>query len=415
MYRATFLLLLLERVASHGAVTSPPPRNAIDGKLAPWNGTLPGAMPFMFWCTHPMNGAADVRNVTGRNGQACFWFNNGCDISCDECDGRTGQVIHPHFINDSPDTFPSWAGEHLRMDPSHNPVDKGGRPDGSSRLSICENPKHRPTVCDPKLRTLNVNAECGSADDVYQFAPWRKPGAAPMIDSCGVAGGVLPGQPAAADGGDFQNNSLARRADRGSKLPPAPSGTVWTAGEVVEVAWTRKAWHGGGYQYRLCPSDAALDEKCFQATPVPFADGTSTLRWGGVGGRAHRFNATDVSVGTLPAGSTWRRSPLPRGPWDWQTYGPSPLPVCDETAACKAAEQHPTPTGHSPQEGAAPCECSGSGVGDLYTLEVVDALRLPASLAPGEWVLGWRWDCEESTQVWASCSDVTIRAPLVEA
>ena len=76
------------------------------------------------------------------------------------------------------------------MDPSRNPVDKGGRPDGSSRLSICENPKHQPTVCDPKLRTLNVNAECGSAEDVYQFAPWRKPGAAPVIDSCGVAGGV---------------------------------------------------------------------------------------------------------------------------------------------------------------------------------------------------------------------------------
>ena len=28
-----------------------------------------------------------------------------------------------------------------------------------------------------------------------------------------------------------------------------------TAGEVVEVAWTHKAWHGGGYQYRLCPAD----------------------------------------------------------------------------------------------------------------------------------------------------------------
>ena len=38
------------------------------------------------------------------------------------------------------------------------------------------------------------------------------------------------------------------------------------------------------------------------------------------------------------------------------------------------------------------------GIGDLYDLEVVDQLRLPADLAPGDWVLGWRWDCEESTQ-----------------
>ena len=29
-------------------------------------------------------------------------FNNGCDISCDSCDGSTGQVIHPRF---------NWTGE----------------------------------------------------------------------------------------------------------------------------------------------------------------------------------------------------------------------------------------------------------------------------------------------------------------
>ena len=143
---------------------------------------------------------------------------------------------------------------------------------------------------------------------------------------------------------------------------------------------------------QLCPAARTLDEACFQATPVPFASTTSTLRWGGIGGRAHRFAATDVSDGTLPVGSTWRKDPLPRGPWDWLMYGPSPLPVCDEPAACRQATHHPAPPGHSSQEGAFPCTCSGSGVGDLYTLEVVDELRLPADLAPGEWVLGWRWD-----------------------
>ena len=43
-------------------------------------------------------------------------------------------------------------------------------------------------------------------------------------------------------------------------------------------------------------------------------------------------------------------------------------------------------------------------------MEVVDTLQLPRALPPGEYVLGWRWDCEESNQVWASCSDVTIKA-----
>ena len=291
-------------------------------------------------------------------------------------------------------------------------------------------------MCDPKLRTLNIHAKCGSAEDFYQFAPWRAPGSAPVLDSCGVAGGVKAGQPAAAAGGDYQNTSKARRSDLGSLLPRAPSGTVWKAGSVVEVAWTRKAWHGGGYQYRLCAANRTLDEACFQETALPFAERMSVLRWGGVGGKQHVFNATDVSVGTLPVGSTWRRSPLPRGPWDWHTYGPSPSPVCEETPACKAQQFHPQPPGHSRDEGASPCRCSGSGVGDLYSLEVVDRLQLPRALAQGDWVLGWRWDCEESTQVsecehtcssphrgsrhptpachppmdqvWASCSDVTI-------
>ena len=32
----------------------------------------------------------------------------------------------------------------------------------------------------------------------------------------------------------------------------------------------------------------------------------------------------------------------------------------------------------------------------------------PAGLAPGRYVLQWRWDCEESDQVWANCADVQI-------
>ena len=36
-----------------------------------------------------------------------------------------------------------------------------------------------------------------------------------------------------------------------------------------------------GYQYRLCPKSQPLSEECFQAHPLPFADGTSALRWGG--------------------------------------------------------------------------------------------------------------------------------------
>ena len=49
----------------------------------------------------------------------------------------------------------------------------------------------------------------------------------------------------------------------------------------------------------------------------------------------------------------------------------------------------------------------GSG-GPEPTLEIVDRVLIPADLPAGEYVLGWRWDCEESNQVWQSCSDVTV-------
>ena len=37
----------------------------------------------------------------------------------------------------------------------------------------------------------------------------------------------------------------------------------------------------------------------------------------------------------------------------------------------------------------------------------------PAELPPGDYVLGFRWDAEETAQVWASCSDVAITASTV--
>ena len=34
----------------------------------------------------------------------------------------------------------------------------------------------------------------------------------------------------------------------------------------------------------------------------------------------------------------------------------------------------------------------------------------PFPFRPGKYVLQWRWDCEETDQVWASCADVTVEA-----
>ena len=39
---------------------------------------------------------------------------------------------------------------------------------------------------------------------------------------------------------------------------------------------------------------------------------------------------------------------------------------------------------------------------------VVDVVHVPAGLKPGEYVLGWRYDCEGTAQVWQNCADITI-------
>ena len=83
--------------------------------------------------------------------------------------------------------------------------------------------------------------------------------------------------------------------------------------------------------------------------------------------------------------------------------GASFAPKCDEDPKCNAK------CDFSCEDN--PCRCSGEW--GPYNLEIVDRVQIPATLAPGEYVLGWRWDCEESNQVWASCSDVTIAAPGV--
>ena len=39
---------------------------------------------------------------------------------------------------------------------------------------------------------------------------------------------------------------------------------------------------------------------------------------------------------------------------------------------------------------------------------VLDEVIIPTTLAPGAYVLGFRWDCDASSQVWQQCSDIEL-------
>jgi len=374
---------LLSQIRGHGAVTWPPPRNAVDSSSSPWSDGVPTPVPFQPWCAFANSSAPDVkdsRNLTGANGQACFWFSNGCAHGCDACDGSTRGPI-PRF---DPKTGAPLVNH---TDPAL--CKKMGEPIGcftGAKQPVCKGNTHAATNCDPSTRTVNRGAKCGAVDDFYYFSPWRAPGSAPVLDPCGSAGGRIAGEGDGGFGAAYVNTTHAKVSDLGSKTLPTRRGAnvTWSVGSVVEVSWNLAANHGGGYSYRLCSAKDNLTELCFKRTPLDFV-GMQQLRWGGKDSGDHlNFTGTYVwSAATY--GSMWAMNPIPRN--DVLQTGIGFQPKCIETP------EHP---------------CSGGGETGLERLEIVDHVQIPSWLAPGDYVLGWRWDCEESNQIWASCSDVKI-------
>lgn len=139
-----------------------------------------------------------------------------------------------------------------------------------------------------------------------------------------------------------------------------------------------------GYQYRLCPLGSSLTEACFQQMPIPFG-GKTWLLWGD--GSRLAINGTYLSEGTEPANSTWAMNPLPYSDAHSTVQFPPP---CHETV-----DRTKNDTGR----------CSGRFP---YAVSIIDLLVIPKSLTPGPYVLGFRYDCEATAQVWSSCADIEI-------
>ena len=98
-------------------------------------------------------------------------------------DGDSGQLISPKWIFTGPKgTNNGWTSQGIVPDPHHKQPG-GGVNAGSIAGRAGKKPLRNATICDPNIRTINTHAECGSKDDFYYYAPWRAPGAAPVIDS----------------------------------------------------------------------------------------------------------------------------------------------------------------------------------------------------------------------------------------
>lgn len=276
----------------------------------------------------------------------------------------------------------------------------------------------KPTINDPKYRTVNQAAEAGTKDDFTKFNPWRAPGRAPVFDACGMAGGV---DHEVFNAGAYNTTKFAKQGDLGSKvLPKRPSGTVWVRGGIAAARWQNSAEHGGGYSYRLCPANKPLTEACFQEMPLTFADPHHhTLRFADPS-KDFQINATMVPDSVTGTGQ-WLVNPLPYENENGTT-------CCDYVVTPPAHCPYKCPGCGAPwyaADGACPTDCARFGLPhggcdsrymdyswikgiDDHSFAIENTLNVPKDIPAGDYVLGWRWDAEATSQIWSTCADITI-------
>jgi len=386
-----FLVVATPRCADgHSSMIMPPARNSIDSTLPPWSDGK-----------HPPTGSIDKKKAPCTNGtsvcnsgQATFWFSQGCTIGCARCDGNGSRIAN----------FDHCPGQSIA-----------------------------PTLL-PKYRTANRGAEPNSVHDVFKYNPWRAPGRAPVFDPCGMAGGAPVPTTAAAE---YNATIFAHQGDLGSKvLMPRPSGTVWRRGSVVYARQQSTAPHGGGYIYRLCPANETLTEECFNRIPLEFATpdrhmlrfsnpkldravgATLVTEGGGKGWMIYPWPSADDTGNLMYVVGSGKHCFYPNGTRD-DGPGKPPVPGRAYCAGCGAPRY--LSDGACPCLGNTTCPDVPAGAGSdrnftpdpapghsasEYALE--DGLRVPVDIAPGEYVLSYRWDCEMTSQIWQSCADITI-------
>jgi len=312
------------------------------------------------------NSAGSYMLGPGCAGGSCLWFNQGCSIGCPEATGN-GTV------------FPA--------------------------VPECENPDD-PTIerFDSTHRTVFTIPII----DWTKWHPWRKPGSAPVENPCGLAGGwYIPG----TDGNGGEAPPGVAQGFLGTDMKPLFKETVWVAGRTAEVAWGIYANHGGGYSYRLCPADRELTEACFKEHQLTLLGDKQWLQWDhgrNVDNRTE-INAIRLDEGTVPEGSQWTRNPIPAcaGPEDSISLGAFNTP-CTEPQFDPPVRDIFGFGGGSCGSSLPGTECTPERFEEqTFDFGVVDTAQVP-NLPEGKYVLSFRWDAEQTPQVWTSCADVTI-------
>ena len=175
-----------------------------------------------------------------------------------------------------------------------------------TKESLKCNTPDTPTLTNPKYLTWNIDHQSREGE-WNKFMPWRKPGSAKPIDSCGIASGFLPS--AAVQYPHAFKDQTIKQGMKGTELKKGEI-SYWKPGATVEIKLRFSVNHGGGYQYRVCPTDKNnnINEACFEKNVLRFATKKHLVE---TNNKKISIAAVDVTEGVVPAGSSWRRIPFP--------------------------------------------------------------------------------------------------------
>ncbi len=223
---------------------------------------------FIFQLVIPVSrGHGTMTSPIPRQPESLYWYQVGCMIGC-TCSG-------------------------------------GGKETYPTKESVgCNNPDT--ATLGNKYFTWNVKGE-SKRGDWNKYMPWRRPGSSKPLDSCGIASGFLPSA-AVQYAYQFKSKDI-KQGMKGTELPKGEI-AYWKPGSTVRVKFRLAVNHGGGYQYRVCSTkdNKIINEACFEKNPLKFASTRHIIE---MNGEEIPIAAVDVSEGVLPAGSTWRKLPLP--------------------------------------------------------------------------------------------------------
>lgn len=294
----------------------------------------------------------------------------------------------------------------------------------------------------------NTQQQLSITNSPVKSNPWFAPGHAPIADVCGILGGwrYSNAKDYSAGPGNYEKYQKGEIGVTNAVMPPVnmsiPAGTpgttvllndldtkmmnaqgsnystntnpVWKSGDVQEVSYTLIANHGGGIQYRICPLDNLLNntisEDCFEA--LDFVGDTSWFQYTDENSELQSIPFTAVRVsdantaGVLPKGSTWTQVGLPACADEEKVIG--------RTCDAPMFENELTDAGFWGY--ANPVEKFGGNSKELQKLlkneganffDIVDQVKVPEGRT-GDFVFQWRWDSEQSPQVWTQCAVITI-------